>query len=241
MINWLENTGIFPPLETALADPNGLLCMSSELTAEMVINAYCNGIFPWYSEGEPVLWWSPDPRMVLFPSEIRISRSMRRVLRAGGYQVRFDSAFDEVIGACAQAPREGQDGTWITKGIRQVYGQLFNMGFAHSVETWIDGELAGGLYGLAIGKMFYGESMFSRQTNASKIALIHLASFLEQQGFGLIDCQMKTSHLASMGAREIPRAEFIRILQTLILKTPVQVRWRTDAANATNEIWQRKS
>ena len=241
MIDWLENLGGFPPPDTALVDPNGLLCASTSLSAQMVIAAYSNGIFPWYSEGEPVLWWTPNPRMVLFPSEIKISRSMRRILRARDYEVRLDYAFGEVIDACAQTPRAGQDGTWITEAIKNVYGQLFDMGIAHSVETWIDGELAGGLYGLAIGKMFYGESMFSRKTNASKIATIHLACFLRKQGFGLIDCQMNTPHLASMGAREIPREEFIDMLHELVLKTPTYERWPTEAANQVNELWQKQS
>jgi leucyl/phenylalanyl-tRNA--protein transferase len=231
MIPWLDERDPFPPLERALQEPNGLLCAGASLSAERIVAAYRQGIFPWFSDGQPVLWWSPDPRMVLFPAEFRISRSLRRTLRAGRYTVRLDSAFHAVIEACAETPRAGQDGTWITPEMQSAYRRLFDLGIAHSVETWIDGQLCGGLYGLAIGRMFYGESMFSRVTDASKIATAHLARFLETRGFGMIDCQMNTPHLASLGAREIPQSEFIRQLKALIEMDSCALRWPSVAAS----------
>ncbi|HEX5801748.1 MAG TPA: leucyl/phenylalanyl-tRNA--protein transferase [Azospira sp.] len=220
MIPWLVADAPFPPLGSALADPNGLLCAGGDLSPERLLSAYRQGIFPWFSEGQPILWWSPDPRMVLFPGEFKVSRSLRRTLRAGHYEVRLDSDFAAVIEACAQTWRPGQPGTWITPEMRRAYTRLFELGWAHSVETWVEGEngdeLAGGLYGLAVGRMFYGESMFSRRTDASKIAAAHLARFLESRDFGMVDCQMYTEHLASLGAREIPRDEFADRLAALI-------------------------
>jgi leucyl/phenylalanyl-tRNA--protein transferase len=231
MIPWLEGDAPFPPLALALSEPNGLLCAGGDLSPERIVEAYQNGIFPWFSDGQPVLWWSPDPRMVLFPPEFKISRSLGRTLRARRYEVRLDSAFAAVISACAKTPRAGQDGTWITRKMQNAYQKLFERGVAHSVETWIDGQLAGGLYGLSIGRMFYGESMFSRVTDASKIAAAHLARFLEQRGFGMIDCQMSTPHLASLGARQIPRAKFIRQLKELIVSESRLMRWPMDGAS----------
>ena len=230
MIPWLENTGAFPPLELALAEPNGLLCAGGDLSARRIIEAYLQGIFPWYGDGEPILWWSPDPRMVLVPSELRISRSLRKALRKGGHEVRLDFDFAAVIRACAGAPRRGQAGTWITAAMQDAYCALHELGFAHSVETWLNGRLVGGLYGLAIGRMFYGESMFAHATDASKIALAHLTRFLEKRGFGLIDCQMKTPHLASLGGREIPRREFIAQLRDLTAMPPLRGRWPAGGA-----------
>jgi leucyl/phenylalanyl-tRNA--protein transferase len=231
MIPWLDGSEAFPPLELALRDPNGLLCAGGDFSPQRIVEAYRNGIFPWYSPGEPILWWSPDPRMVLVPSAITISRSLRRTLRAGAHQIRLDSDFAAVIGACARTPRKGQAGTWISGQMQAAYCRLHELGFAHSVETWLDDKLVGGLYGLAIGRMFYGESMFSHATDASKIALAHLARFLEAQGFGLIDCQMSTPHLASLGAREIPRREFIERLRELTAMAPIQGRWAVDGAS----------
>jgi leucyl/phenylalanyl-tRNA--protein transferase len=184
------------------------------------LDAYRHGIFPWFNEDDPILWWSPDPRMVLFPAEFKISRTLRKTLRNGNYEVRTDTAFEQVMRACA-APRNGQAGTWILEEMIAAYCELHRMGYAHSVETWMDGELVGGLYGMAIGSMFYGESMFCRRTDASKIALAHLARQLERHGFGMIDCQMNTPHLASLGAREIPRTDFITRLRELIHYPPV--------------------
>lgn len=231
MIPWLENVNHFPPLELALSRPNGLLCAGGDLSPRRLIQAYRHGIFPWYSAGEPILWWSPDPRMVLVPCEFRISRSLRRTLRQGHYQIRLDSHFPALIRACARVKRPGQSGTWISAEMQAAYGTLFELGFAHSVETWRDNQLVGGLYGLAIGKMFYGESMFSHVPDASKIAIAHLARYLDGQGFGLIDCQMNTPHLASLGAREIARSEFMVRLQELTAIAPLNGRWPTDGAS----------
>lgn len=212
MIPWLTRTNWFPPVETALSEPNGLLAAGGDLSAERLLYAYRLGIFPWYSPGEPLLWWSPDPRTVLFPNEVKISRSLRRTLKSAGYEIRLDSAFAEVVAACA-APREYGAGTWISDEMQTAYRRLHQLGYAHSVETWVELEgqstLVGGLYGVAIGRVFYGESMFSRVSNASKIALAHLCRLLERRGFVVIDCQMNTVHLASLGAREIPRQEFV--------------------------------
>ena len=229
MIPWLESANSFPPLELALSEPNGLLCAGGDLSPQRLINAYSQGIFPWYAKGEPILWWSPDPRMVLVPSEFKLSRSLLRTLRAGRYQVRLDSDFPSVIHACATAQRKGQAGTWITSEMQSAYLTLHELGYAHSVETWDDDALVGGLYGLAIGRMFYGESMFSLVSDASKIALAHLVYYLKAQGFGLIDCQMNTPHLASLGAREIPRSSFVTRLQALTV-TMSHGRWDVDAA-----------
>src|SRR5262245_9487548 len=198
-----------------MKEPNGLLAAGGDLTPRRLLAAYRKGIFPWYSEGDPILWWSPDPRMVLFPHELRLTRSLAKVVRNRSYEVRYDTAFDEVMRGCA-APRPNQSGTWITAEMRAAYRRLHKLGHAHSVETWIDGALAGALYGVAIGGMFYGESMFTRVRDASKIALVHLVRQLAAAGYGMIDCQMHTEHLASLGAREISRVEFARRLAELV-------------------------
>jgi leucyl/phenylalanyl-tRNA--protein transferase len=230
MIPLLHNLS-FPAVTQALRSPNGLLAAGGNAR---LLEAYRHGIFPWFSEGEPILWWSPDPRMVLFPNEFKVSHSLRKTLRNDHHEVRFDSApstglrtgFEQVMRACA-APREGASGTWIHEEMIAAYCELHRLGYAHSVETWKNGELVGGLYGVALGRMFYGESMFSRKTDASKIALAHLAAQLARWNFGMIDCQMNTPHLASLGAREIPRKEFIARLQDLINCDPIPV-WRFD-------------
>lgn len=206
----------FPPVEQALDDPNGLLAIGGDLSPQRLLAAYRHGIFPWFSTGQPILWWSPAPRMVLYPQELNISRSMRKRLKQQDYEVRYNTAFREVMQACAETVRPDQDGTWITGPMIEAYAKLQELGHALSAETWIDGQLAGGLYGVRIGRMFFGESMFHRVSNASKIAFIHLVQELQRQGCGLIDCQMHTSHLASLGAREIPRREFCRQLAELI-------------------------
>lgn len=206
----------FPPVEQALEDPNGLLAIGGDLKPDRLLTAYRQGIFPWYGEGQPILWWSPAPRMVLFPPELKVSRSLRKRLRQQNYEVRFNTAFRTVMEACAKTPRPDQDGTWITLEMIDAYVRLHELGYAVSAETWIDGTLAGGLYGIRIGRMFFGESMFHRVSDASKIAFVHLVRELEAQGCRLIDCQMHTSHLASLGGREIPRHEFCRLLQELI-------------------------
>lgn len=193
----------------------GLLAIGADLSPERLIDAYCRGIFPWGTlEGQP-LWYSPNPRMVLFPGEIRITRSLRKTLRQGRYEIRLDSDFPAVIASCSETPRLGQDGTWISHDMRSAYVVLHELGWAHSVETWVEGKLAGGLYGLTIGGVFYGESMFSHRTDASKIAFAHLVRFLSDRRFGMIDCQMHTRHLASLGAREIPLGEFLAQLRHL--------------------------
>lgn len=234
MIPWLDPHAPhspFPPLASALADPNGLLAAGGDLSPQRLIEAYRSGIFPWFNEGEPILWWSPDPRMVLIPGELKISRSLGKILKKGEYEIRLDSAFGEVIQACA-APRKRQAGTWIHPDMIAAYTALHQMGLAHSVETWIDGELAGGLYGIALGKMFFGESMFSCVPDASKIALVHLVKQLERWNFGLIDCQMKTAHLASLGAREIPREEFSQRLKELVNCPGLVEKWKFEHENA---------
>ena len=231
MIPWLDGSDAFPPVELALGEPNGLLCAGGDLSPARLVTAYRNGIFPWYSAGEPILWWTPDPRMILVPNEFRLSRSLRRSLRKGHWQVRLDSDFPAVIRACARVRRPGQAGTWISDAMRSAYCRLHELGYAHSVETWLDDELVGGLYGLAIGKMFYGESMFALVTDASKVALAHLTRFLAQNAYGLIDCQMNTAHLASLGAREIARADFIDRLRTLTATGPEGGRWAIAGAS----------
>jgi leucyl/phenylalanyl-tRNA--protein transferase len=208
MIPWLGPHDPFPPVNRALREPNGLLAAGRTLSVPTLLEAYALGLFPWFNEDEPVLWWSPDPRMVLAPADLHVSSSLRRRLRKGGYEVRADTAFAAVMRACA-APRPGQPGTWITRRMIDAYVRLHEAGHAHSVETWVEGTLVGGLYGVAIGRAFFGESMFTTVTDASKIAFVHLVRQLERWGFGLIDCQMKTPHLASLGAREIPRAAFV--------------------------------
>ncbi len=224
---WLTPDSFFPPLETALVKPNGLLAAGGDLSPERLIEAYHSGIFPWFNANETILWWSPDPRMVLFPSELRISRSLNKILRNSNYEVRVDSAFSQVIQACAE-PRKGQSGTWIHSDMVSAYTVLHEMGLAHSIETWVGGELVGGLYGIAQGKMFFGESMFSRTHDASKIAFVHLVKQLERWNFKMIDCQMKTAHLASFGAREIPRKEFSQKLKELVNYSNQIEKWQFD-------------
>ena len=235
MISWLNPGDPFPPAETALSDPNGLLCVGLEVTPELVLVAYERGIFPWYSEGQPVLWWSPDPRMVLLPHNFRLHRSLRKSLRHCEYEIRVDTSFDAVMRACAD-PRLEQGGTWISEAIIAAYSALHHAGFAHSVETWMDGELVGGLYGIALGRVFFGESMFVRRTDASKIAFAHLVTQLKRWQFELIDCQQETEHLASLGAAPISRKEFLDALKRLVPEDAFSVRagaWNFDA-----DLWR---
>ena len=205
----------FPSLCDALTEPNGLIAIGGDLTLPRLLAAYRQGIFPWFSDGEPILWWSPDPRMVMFPDELKVSESLKKTLKKQKFEVRFNSAFREVITACSNTLRCGQDGTWITQDIIDAYCALHTAGLALSAESWLNGKLVGGCYGIKIGNMFYGESMFHHVTDASKVAFISLIERLKQQGIGMIDCQMKTAHLASFGAREISRELFIRILNEL--------------------------
>jgi len=207
----------FPPVAQALQQPNGLLAVGGDLSPQRLLTAYRRGIFPWFGPDDPILWWSPDPRMVLFPPEFRISHSLRKTLRRHAYELRTDTVFEQVMRACA-APRDREGGgTWIAEEMIAAYCELHRLGHAHSVEVWQDDQLAGGLYGVALGAMFYGESMFSRKPDGSKIALAHLAAQWQRwYENGLIDCQMHTPHLASLGAREVPRTEFVARVQELI-------------------------
>ena len=227
MIPWLRGNAPFPPVAKALAAPNGLLCAGGDLSPERLVEAYRHGIFPWFSEGDPVLWWSPDPRMVLFPDELRVSRSLGKRVDRGTYETRVDTAFREVIEACA-GPREGQSGTWIVPEMVEAYVRLHELGFAHSVESWREGRLEGGLYGVALGPVFFGESMFARAPDASKVALVKLVERLRQDGCRVIDCQQATPHLASLGAREIPRKAFAQLLKESIQYPPSGSRWAPD-------------
>lgn len=202
---------IFPDPDLALRDPDGLLAVGGDLATERLIAAYRQGIFPWYSDGQPILWWSPDPRAVLFPDRLKVSRSLRKTLRKRPYQVTLDRDFTGVIDRCA-APRDDGAGTWITSEMRAAYIRLHRSGYAHSVESWADGELVGGLYGVAIGRVFFGESMFTRRTDASKVAFVHLVRQLQEWGFELVDCQISSEHLKSLGAEEIPRGQFLTLL-----------------------------
>ncbi len=216
-LEWLPDdpSAPFPPTERALDEPNGLLAAGGDLSPERLLNAYRQGIFPWYSEGNPILWWSPAPRCVLFPPEVYLSRRTRRRFNSGAYRVTLNTAFDEVVSACAQ-PRDGEPGTWITREMRSAYRVLHQLGHAHSLEVWRDGTLAGGIYGLLLGSVFFGESMFSGQTDGSKIALVALCRELERSGVELLDCQVANPHLFSMGAREIGRNEFESELRRLV-------------------------
>jgi leucyl/phenylalanyl-tRNA---protein transferase len=203
----------FPALETASTDPDGLIAIGGALSTKRILAAYQSGIFPWYNDdNEPVLWWSPDPRLVLFPENLKISRSLQKTLKNGGFTVTFDQAFVQVIEACA-GKRATQKGTWITAKMQQAYARLHTMGFAHSVECWYKNELVGGLYGISLGHVFFGESMFQKKSNASKVAFAHLVDFLKTNHYAVIDCQEKTDHLISLGAEEIPRSTFAKILQ----------------------------
>lgn len=237
MIPWLAADDPFPPCNTALRQPNGLLAAGGDLSPRRLIDAYAHGIFPWYNAGEPILWWSPSPRMVLFPNELKVSRSLKKTIRNRAYEVRLDHSFTSVMQGCAQS-RKGQSGTWITPVMIEAYTQLHRMGIAHSAETWVDGELVGGLYGIALGRMFYGESMFTNVTDASKIAFVHLVWQLKRWGFEMIDCQMKTAHLSSLGAREIPRADFLRRVTQLVQSAPDTHPWRfdTDLKTALEDV-----
>jgi len=207
-----------------MRSPNGLLCAGASLSPERIVDAYSRGIFPWFSEGDPILWWSPDPRMVLFPEELKVSRSLRKTLARGTYETRFDTAFRAVMRECA-APREGQGGTWISPQMVEAYTELHARGFAHSVESWQEGELVGGLYGVSLGGVFFGESMFARAPDASKVALARLVERLRAADYRVIDCQQATAHLASLGAREVPRAAFAQLLRESIQYPPSAERW----------------
>jgi leucyl/phenylalanyl-tRNA--protein transferase len=227
MIRWLGPDDPFPPVDSALTEPNGLLAAGGGLSPERLLDAYVHGIFPWSAEDEPVLWWSPNPRMVLFLEEFHVSRTLRRRLRRGDFRITADIAFVDVMRGCAQ-PRPDAEGTWITRDMIAAYTELWRRGYAHSIEAWERDELAGGLYGVAIGRMFYGESMFSRRRDASKAAFAHLVRQLQRWGFGMIDCQMSTPHLSTLGAREIPRHDFLSRMRALAVGPSVSGPWRLD-------------
>ena len=201
---------IFPPVH--LAEPDGLLAGGGDLSAERLLLAYKNGIFPWYNEGEPILWWCPDPRFVLFPSELKVSKSMRQLIKRATYSFTINKAFTTVIDNCRMVSRRGQEGTWISDEIKHAYTKMHELGYAHSAEAWQNGELVGGLYGIRLGNIFFGESMFSKVSNASKYAFISYVQQLQQEGVQLIDCQVYTEHLESLGARMINRKEFLKYL-----------------------------
>ena len=233
MLTWLERDDPFPAPGTALKEPNGLLCAGGDLSAARLLDAYRHGIFPWYSGDEPILWWSPDPRMVLYCDELKISRSLAKNRRNKDYRVTVDSCFGEILSGCS-GPRKDGAGTWLGKDMRRAYLALHRAGYAHSFETWRRGELVGGLYGVAIGRMFYGESMFSRATDASKVALLALVGELHGRGFPMIDCQQRTPLLAAMGAREIPRRQFLRRAAALVNYTEAPGNWTSKGTERTH-------
>ena len=226
-ITWLRATDppdALPPTQFALLEPNGLLAVGGALTPEWLVHAYLRGIFPWYSDGQPILWWTPDPRSVLFPEEFHVSRSLARTLRKAGYETRTDSAFESVVAGCA-APRRGESGTWITRAMHDSYVELHRRGLAHSIETWCAGRLVGGLYGVALGGVFFAESMYYLERDASKVAVARLVDECRERGIVLIDCQMATRHLQSLGARQLPRLEFEALLARHARPAPRL--WRT--------------
>ncbi len=226
----LRDELIFPPPE--LADSDGLLAVGGDLSSDRIILAYANGIFPWYSEDSPILWWSPDPRFVLFPHELTVSRSLRQVIKRDEYRISFDEAFGRVIMHCALVKRGGEKGTWITGEMMQAYRLLHEQGYAHSVESWHGDELAGGLYGISLGRIFFGESMFATRANASKVAFATLVERLIRSGYALIDCQVKTRHLESLGAREIAGETFREILRHSVGVLPADAPWEVKAVGS---------
>ena len=213
-VTWLSATDpseSFPPVSKALTEPDGLLAAGGDLSKDRLLHAYRNGIFPWYEEGQPILWWSPDPRCVFLPGDFHISRRLRQDLRRSTAEIRINTAFADVIRRCA-GPRRSEQGTWITAAMTEAYENLHQLGWAHSIEVWQSGELSGGLYGLAIGKAFFGESMFSGRSNASKLALLYLANRLHEGDIDVLDCQVESAHLTMLGARIMPRSEFVSSL-----------------------------
>jgi leucyl/phenylalanyl-tRNA---protein transferase len=223
----LPEAHVFPP--PSHAEPDGLLAVGGDLHPRRLLLAYAHGIFPWYSEGQPILWFSPEERFVLPPEELRVGRSLRKRVKRGDYEVRLDTAFSGVVRACRETARPGQGGTWITDEMERGYGLLHHMGIAHSVEAWQNGQLVGGLYGVAVGRTFAGESMFAHASDASKVAFVWLVRQLQRWGFSLIDCQIHTEHLARFGARDIPRDDFFSVLQAGLEDGPAPGPWRFDA------------
>jgi leucyl/phenylalanyl-tRNA--protein transferase len=234
VIPWLRAGAQFPPIDSALVDPDGLLAAGGDLSAPRLLDAYRRGIFPWYSDGQPILWWSPDPRTVLYVAEFKAPRSLRKVAKQRRFETTVDRDFAAVIAACA-APREGtRGGTWITSEMMNAYIDLHRQGHAHSVEAWSDGKLAGGLYGIAIGRMFFGESMFARESDASKVALMRLISLLTRLDMPLIDCQQETAHLTRFGARPIPRQVFAAELSRLVNSAQAAGAWKAAALSESD-------
>lgn len=231
MIPFLGPADPFPPVDEALEEPEGLLAAGGTLAMRRLVEAYSNGIFPWFNEGDPILWWSPNPRTVLRPAHLHVSHSLRKRLKKGAFLVTIDRAFGRVLDGCA-APRAQETGTWLSAAMRRAYGALHAAGFAHSIEVWMDGELAGGMYGVAIGQMFFGESMFARRTDASKIAMAVFCAQLERWQFPLIDCQLETQHLMSLGAEHMPRAAFVAEVRRLVVLPPPE--WAIDDDLAGN-------
>lgn len=230
-LTWLDphnDNQPFPHPDRALTEPDGLLAAGGNLTPRRLLRAYRMGIFPWYSADQPILWWSPDPRLVLLPECLKVSRSLRKTLRKGLFAITADTAFEQVVAACA-GPRQGESGTWITSEMFRAYCRLHRLGHAHSIETWQQGELVGGLYGVSLGRVFYGESMFSWISDASKIALVALAAQLQRWEFAVIDCQVTTAHLLSMGAIDIPRSSFLQLLECYCPQPGQPGPWRLDA------------
>lgn len=216
----------FPPVELALSEPDGLLAVGGCLSTQRIINAYSQGIFPWYSNDEPILWWSPDPRLVLYPENLHISKSLRKTLRKQHFHISFDTAFAKVIKACA-SPRLEETRTWLTSAMQTAYIRLHYEGYAHSVEAWHDNQLVGGLYGIAVGQVFFGESMFHTETDASKVAFVSLIQQLSNWGYKLIDCQVHTEHLIKLGAEEISRTRFSSLLRQYHQRKPVSTAWQS--------------
>lgn len=219
----LREDPLFP--NPHLADDSGLLAIGGDLGTDRLIQAYAHGIFPWYSEGEPIMWWSPDPRMILYPNKLKISKSLQQQLNKDSYQVSFDKHFDKVIAACAQVPRFGQSGTWITTEMLEAYQKLHEEGYAHSVEVMESGKVVGGLYGISLGKAFFGESMFYHRRDASKIALTHLVKRLTEWDFHFIDAQVETDHMIRMGAKNVPRNEFLKELEIALQAPTIKGKW----------------
>jgi leucyl/phenylalanyl-tRNA--protein transferase len=232
----IPEVSLFPPTEEAEGD--GLLAVGGDLTKERLLAAYSIGIFPWYEAGQPILWWSPDPRLVLIPEELKISRSLRKALRKQHFEIRFDSAFQQVIKACADIRIQKGEGTWIIPEMQQAYTELHQEGFAHSVESWLDGKLAGGLYGISLGQCFFGESMFSTRNDSSKVALVALVEFSKQVGIKMIDCQMTTAHLLRLGAKEIKRKVFLQILKTHLEEPTLKGSWNNGSASIKTKLFQ---
>jgi len=222
---WLGEDAYYPFPHPETADSQGIVAVGGNLSPGMLLSAYSQGIFPWFNPGEPIIWWSLDPRFVLYPENLHVSKSMKKFMKRKDITITMDRAFSEVIRGCKQSPRRGQDGTWITDEMEEAYLELHRLGYAHSVEVWLEKELAGGLYGVSMGKAFFGESMFARVSNASKAALIQLNRFLQRRGFDFIDCQQHTAHLESLGAVDVPRSRFLKDLDKALIPRTHKGSW----------------